>query len=108
MPRRPPSRKRVKTVGVLSFLSTPVVARLSFVQVLLLSLFQQTSQRAMLFRISLKMGPLTNTHLAFVPCEYVGSILHVPLWASAQLTALISGDFCNTKRDLIIFHLVKI
>ena len=38
---------------------TCIVGRLSFVHVRLLRLFQQTSQRAMLFRISLKMGPLT-------------------------------------------------
>jgi len=36
-----------------------LVACFSFLKVLLLSLLQQTSQRAMLFRISLKYGPLT-------------------------------------------------
>jgi len=36
-----------------------LVTRFSFLKVLLLSLLQQTSQRAMPFRISLKMGPLT-------------------------------------------------
>ena len=54
-------------------------------------------------------GPTDHTlieHLAHV--GYVGYMLHVPLLGTAQLTALISGYFCNTKRDLIIFYLVKI
>jgi len=39
---------------------------------------------------------------------YMGSILHVPLWASAQLTTLVFGDFWNRKRDLVAFYLEKV
>ena len=60
MPREAPSRKRDESVKGFGYLVRAcLVARFSFLKVLLLSLLQQTSQRAMLFRISLRMGPLT-------------------------------------------------
>ena len=37
----------------------------------------------------------------------MGSILHVPKWASAQLNALFFTDSWNRKRDLVAFYLVK-
>ena len=39
---------------------------------------------------------------------YMSSILHVHLWASAQLTTLVFCDFWNRKRDLVAFYLVKL
>ena len=60
MPCRASSRKQGFNFGALGYLVRAcIVSRLSFVKVLLLRLLRQTSQRAMLFRISLLMGSLT-------------------------------------------------
>ena len=70
MPDRAPSTTQGCNRGAFGYLVRAcIVARLSFVEVLLLRLLQQRSQRAMLFLISLLMGSLT-----------IYSVSNCPVW----------------------------
>ena len=85
MPRRAPSTKQGCRFGAFGYLVRAcIVPRLSFVEVLLLRLLQQTSQRATLFRISLLMGSLTIYSVSNCPvwdtwapyCKCLGGLVH--------------------------------
>ena len=91
-----------------------IVARFSFLTVRMLSLPQQTSQRAMLFRVSmlfrvcLLMGSSTIHSLTVCPVWDTWSpIFYMPRWASAQLNTVVCRGFWNRKRDVVAFYIVK-
>ena len=109
VPRRAPSRKRVETVGVLGALCTPVSLLValfcygSFVEL------ASADKRAGEALPDIPVNGLTDHIVTWRLSRvgYMGSKLHVPLWATEQLTTSVSDDFWNRKRDLVAFYLVK-
>ena len=94
MPDRASSTKQGCNCGAFGYLVRAcIVSRLSFVEVLLLRLLQQRSQRAMLFRISLLMGSPNIYLVSTCPVwDTWASYCNVPWWASAQLNTLTFRD----------------